>query len=121
MTIARNILAVAVGYLIFAVSAVLLFSLGAIDPHADASVGTIILVIVFGAVFSFIAGFTAKAVAGSQSLAVNIALAALVFAFAAFSFFASAGSHYTQIAAMFVFAPISILGGYTNRKIFSGR
>ena len=119
MTIVRNIAAVVVGYLIFAVSAVLLFKLGGIDPHAEAGIGTILLVVFFGVFFSFVAGFVANAIAASRSLIVNVALAALMFAFAAFSSIRSTGEHYTQFAAMFIFAPISILGGFVGKKVLS--
>ena len=117
MKILRNIAAVIVGYLIFAVSALLLFKFAGIDPHAEAGIGTMMLVVIFGAVFSFVAGVAAKAIAASSSLGANIALAVLMFAFAAFSLTGSSGDHYTQIAAMFVFAPVSLLGGYVGRKM----
>lgn len=117
MGIVRNILAVIVGYLIFAVSAVLLFQLSGIDPHADSGFGTILLVVVFGAVFSFIGGLAAKAIAATSSLVVNVVLAVLMAGFAAFSMVKSPGSHYTQIAAITVFAPISLLGGYVRKRM----
>ena len=117
MNIARNIAAVIVGYLVFAVSALLLFKLAGIDPHAETGTRIVLLVVVFGAVFSFVAGIVTKAVASSSSLVVNFVLAVLIFAFAAFSALQSSGNHYTQIAAMFVFAPVSILGGYVGKML----
>ncbi len=36
--------------------------------------------------------------------------------FAAFSFFKSTGNHWTQITAIVVFAPVSILGGLFYNK-----
>ncbi|MGI8811499.1 MAG: hypothetical protein ACR2IH_03100 [Pyrinomonadaceae bacterium] len=119
MVLARNILAVVAGYLIFAVSAVLLFKMGDFDPHAEASVGMIVLVVVFGSVFSFIGGYIAKRIAASDSLGVNAALAVLMFSFAAFSSVQSSGSHYTQFAAMAIFAPVSFLAGYVGRRTLS--
>ena len=117
MGILRNIAAVIIGYLIFAVSAVMLFQISGIDPHAGARPGVVLLVVVFGAVFSFIGGFVAKLIAHSGSLIPNLVLAILIFSFAAFSLARSPGSHYTQIAAMVVFTPISLLGGYFRRKM----
>ncbi|CAN5412085.1 hypothetical protein BH10ACI2_BH10ACI2_00550 [soil metagenome] len=112
----RNILGVIVGYLIFAVSAVMLFNLSGIDPHADASGGTIALVIVFGAVFAFIGGYLAKMIASTKTMTVNYALAVLMVCFAAFSLLKSPGNHYTQIAAIFLFAPMSLFGGFQRRR-----
>ena len=115
MKIVRNIAAVIVGYLIFAVSAVLLFNVSGIDPHAEAGLMTKFGVIVFGCVFSFIGGYVAKFIAATDSLTVNIVLAVLMAVFAAFSFFKSPGEHYTQIAAIFLFAPASLLGGIARK------
>ncbi len=116
MKVARNIAAVIVGYLIFAVSAVMLFNLSGIDPHAETGLMTKFGVVVFGCVFSFIGGYVAKLIAAANTLTVNIVLAVLMAAFAAFSFFKSPGEHYTQIAAIFLFAPASILGGFARRS-----
>ena len=116
MKVARNIAAVIVGYLIFAVSAVMLFNLSGIDPLAETGLMTKFGVVVFGCVFSFIGGYVAKLIAAANTLTVNIVLAVLMAAFAAFSFFKSPGEHYTQIAAIFLFAPASILGGFARRS-----
>lgn len=107
----RNIFGVIVGYLIFAVSAVLLFKAGGIDPHAEASIGLIIGVVAFGCVFAFISGYVCKRIAASSKSTVNIALAVVIATFAAFSLIMSDGSHYTQIAAIALFAPMSLIGG----------
>lgn len=111
MNVVRTILAVIVGYLVFAVSAVLLFNLSGIDPHADAGLGTIAIVIVFGAVFAFIGGYLTKLIAATKTMVANYALAIIMASFAAFSFFKSPGTHYTQIAAIVLFAPLSLVGG----------
>ena len=116
MRLFRNIASVIVGYLIFAVTAVLLFNLSGIDPHAEASFGTVALVIIFGAIFAFMGGYVAKLIAATRSLNANYVLAILMASFAAFSFFKSGGSHYTQIAAIFLFAPASLAGGIARRR-----
>ena len=105
-----------IGYLIFAVSAVLLFKLGGIDPHAEASGGLLAGIVLFGALFAFIGGYVAKWIAASKALTVNVVLAVLMAAFAAFSLIKTEGSHYTQIAAIFLFAPVSLLGGSLRRR-----
>ena len=116
MNVVRNVLGVIVGYLIFAVSAVLLFNLSGIDPHADTTVGTVALVIVFGAVFAFAGGYLTKLIVTTKTLIANYALAIIMASFAAFSFFKSPGNHYTQIAAIFLFAPLSLVGGFLRHR-----
>ncbi len=108
----RNVLAVIVGYLIFAVSAVLLFQISGQNPHGETSVSFTAFVVLFGAVFAIIGGFVAQAITKSKSLIINYVLAAIIAGFAAFSLFATTGNNYTQIAAIFLFAPLSVLGGY---------
>ena len=112
----RNVLGVIVGYLVFAVSAVLLFKLSGIDPRADPTVQTVILVVAYGSVFSAFGGFLAAAIAATRVIIVNYVLAAIMAAFAAFSLFSSSGSHYTQLAAIFLFAPASLVGGYLSAR-----
>ena len=112
----RNILAVIAGYLIFAVSAVLLFKLSGQDAHGETSVIFATFVILYGAFFATIGGFIAQTIAKSKTLIINYVLALLMASFAAFSLFASTGNHYTQLAAIFLFAPLSILGGYLFLK-----
>jgi len=111
----RNIVAVVVGYLIFAVSALLLFKFADIDPHAEIGTGTKAAFIAFGIIFSFIGGYLAKLIAATSTLKVNFVLALLMAGFATFSFFKSPGEHYTQIAAIFLFAPVSIIGGIVRK------
>ena len=116
MNVVRNILAVIMGYATFVVSAVLLFQLSGIDPHADPSVGVLILTIIYGMVFSFIGGLLTQLISTTQQLTINYVLAALMAGFATFSLFKSAGNHYSQVAAIFLFAPASILGGLIYLK-----
>ena len=108
----RNILSVIAGYLIFAVSAVLLFQISGQNPHGETSTAFMIFVIIYGAIFSIVGGFVAQLIAKSKTLTINFVLALIMASFAAFSLFATTGNHYTQIAAIFLFAPLSILGGY---------
>ena len=112
----RNVLAVIAGYLIFALTAVALFSLSGVDPHADASVAMVVFVVVYGAVFAVTGGYAAHLIASSRTLTVNYVLSFMIAGFAVFSLLASSGSHYTQVAAIFVFAPLSLVGGYLHAK-----
>ena len=116
MNILRNILAVVIGYAVFVISAVLLFQLSGIDPHADPSIGLIILTVAYGLFFSFIGGLLTQLISGTGKLTINYVLAGIMAAFATFSLFKATGNHYSQIAAIFLFAPSSILGGVTYLK-----
>ncbi len=104
------------GYLVFAVSAVLLFNLAVIDPHAEATIGLIALVVIYGGVFAFVGGYLTRLIAASKTMAPNFALAILMAVFAAFSLFKSPGTHYTQVAAIFLFAPLSVAGGLLKHR-----
>lgn len=112
----RSVLSVFVGYLIFAVSSVLLFTLTGQKPHAEASITFKIATIVYGSVFSIIAGFVLQLTARQQTLTLNYILAAVIFLFATISLVTASGTHWTQLFAIFIFAPISVLGGYLKFK-----
>jgi hypothetical protein len=118
MNILRNVLAVILGYAVFVISAVLLFQLSGIDPHADPTPGIIILTIVYGLLFSFAGGFLTQLISNSGKLTINYILAGIMAGFATFSLLKTTGNHYSQYAAIFLFAPASILGGaiYLKRK-----
>jgi hypothetical protein len=116
MKLLRNIVAIIVGYAIFVISAVLLFQLSGIDPHADPSLTLMIGVIAYGVFFSFLGGLVAQLISGSGKLTINYILGAIIAGFATFSLFKSTGNHYSQIAAIFLFAPASILAGVVYLK-----
>ncbi|WP_264564103.1 hypothetical protein [Flavobacterium sp. N3904] len=107
----KNILGVITGYVIFVISSVLFFKLSGVKPHSEASAVFMFLTFVYGTVFSFLSGLVTQIIAKTKNLKVNYALFFIVASFATFSLFKSDGSSWTQILAIFVFAPISILGG----------
>jgi hypothetical protein len=78
--------------------------------------GVVFLTITYGIVFSFVGGLLAQPISGSAKLTVNYFLAGLMASFAAFSMFKSEGNHFTQLAAIFLFAPAFLLGGMTYLK-----
>lgn len=116
MSIFKNILAVIAGYATFVISAILLFQLSGINPHAEPTTGFMILTIVYGLFFSFTGGFLTQLISKTGSLTIQYVLAAIIAGFAAFSFFKTTGNHYSQLAAIFLFAPASILGGLAVLK-----
>ena len=114
----RKFLSVIAGYAIFVATSLALFKISGQDPHSDPATSFVILTIIYGAVFSFVAGFVTQLIARTADLKINYVLAFIIAGFAAFSFFKSEGNHWTQLLAIFIFAPASILGGlfYVKRQ-----
>lgn len=108
----RQVLGVIAGYFIFVASSLALFKFSGIEPHSEASALIMLLTAVYGALFSAVSGFVAQFIAKAKSLPVNYALAFIMTGFATFSYFKTGGSHWTQLLAIFVFAPVSVLGGW---------
>lgn len=108
----RHILGVITGYFIFVASSLALFNLSGIEAHADASSEIMLITAAYGAVFSWLGGLVAQLIAGSKNLKVNYGLAIIIAGFATFSYFKASGSHWTQLLAIFIFAPVSIAGGW---------
>jgi len=106
-----------VGYAIFVATSLSFFKITGQKPHADPTTTFVILTTIFGAIFSFVAGLVTKLIAKTLDLKINFILAFIIAGFAAFSFFKSDGNHWTQLLAIFIFAPVSILGGlFYNRR-----
>ncbi len=113
----RKIISIIAGYAIFVISSLALFKLSGQTPHADPGSGFVIVTIIYGALFSFIAGLLVQLIARAKNLQVNYILAFIIAGFAAFSLMKTSGNHWTQLLAIFVFAPVSILGGlYYKRR-----
>lgn len=115
----KNIVAVIAGYLIFAISAVMFFKLTNTDPHTDPTTGYAIATAIYGVVFSALGGFITELIARTGNIKINLLLAVLMAGFAAFSLFKSASNHWTQLLAIVLFAPTSILGGWLYIKRLS--
>ena len=114
----RTFLAVVAGYLIFAVSAVLLFHLTNVDPHSPASLSFKALTITYGLAFALVAGFVAGHIARRTDLVCGIALALVIGLGATISMIArpGAGSLWTQTAALVLCAPASLAGDWARRR-----
>ena len=113
----RNILSIILGYAIFVVTSIALFKISGQDPHAEPTTSFVILTVIYGTVFSFLAGLVTRLISHTNNLKLNYILAFIIAAFAAFSFFKSEGNHWTQLLAIFIFAPASILGGLLYNKV----
>lgn len=109
----RSVAAVAAGYLVFAVSAVVLFQVSGRAPHAAVPTSFLMWSTAYGAAFAALGGFLAARVAPSRPVRHAAAVGLVIFALALASLLASpAGdSVWSQIAAMAVMAPAAWAGG----------
>ncbi len=114
--IIRNILSIISGYAIFVATSLALFKISGLRPHSDPTTFFVILTTIYGAFFSFISGLVSQLLSRAANLKINYILAIIIAGFATFSFFKSEGNHWTQLLAIFIFAPISILGGLMHIK-----
>lgn len=114
----KKILAVIISYFVFAATSLALFKVSGQDPHAEASLSFKLITVVYGVVFSFLSGLILQLIAGTRKLTLNYILAVIIAGFAAFSMTQSGGSHWTQLLAIFIFAPASVSGGlfYIRRE-----
>lgn len=115
----RKFLSVVAGYAVFVISSLALFRLSGHKPHADATFLFMIFTAVYGVIFSFIAGLVSQLVSGARDIKLNYILAIILAAFAAFSMIKSEGNHWTQILAILIFAPATVLGGMFFVKKFN--
>lgn len=104
------------GYLVFSVSAVLLFELTGHEPDASPDLAFGALSIAYGAAFAILSGFITGAIAKRSELRHASVLAGLIALGALLSLVAQLGeaSVWTQIASLVVFAPAAALGGYLS-------
>ena len=112
----RKILSIMIGYGIFVVTSLALFKIAKKDPHSDPTTTFVILTTIYGAIFSFVAGLVTQLIARTADLKIHYILAFIIAGFATFSLFKSDGNHWTQLLAIFIFAPASILGGLIRKK-----
>ena len=107
-----KILAVIIGYTIFVVPSLALFKFSGQDPHGQATKGFQILTTFYGIAFSFLSGLILQLIAKTNNLTLNYILAVIIAGFATFSLIKSGGTNWTQLIAIFIFAPVSVLGGF---------
>ena len=112
----RNILGIIAGYALFVISSLALFKISGRAPHAEPTNGFMMLTAAYGVVFSFLAGLLTKSITHTKKLWANYILCLVIAGFAAFSFFKATGTHWTQLMAIFIFAPVSVSGGWFYQK-----
>jgi uncharacterized oligopeptide transporter (OPT) family protein len=115
----RSILAVIAGYLLFAVSAFLVFKLFNQPPHAPAPIWFAVVATLFGMLFALLGGYLAGLIAGRKPLGHAVAVAAVLVLGASVSLVATLGKGgvvWSQLAALVLMAPSAMAGGWLRRR-----
>ena len=107
----KRLVSVVAGYAIFVVSSLLLFTLAGQKPHEQATTSFQLLTALYGSIFSFLSGLVVPMIAREKTLRLNVVLGLIMAGFACFSLVKSVGSHWTQLLAIFMFTPVSLVGG----------
>jgi len=117
-SMARSVLAVIVGYLIFALSAFAFFQITGQPPHQAAAMPVMLASITFGMVFALLGGYVAAWLARRRHLAHAIAVAALLVLGAAISLISTLGKGavWSQVAALALMAPAAVFGGWLRLR-----
>ena len=109
----RTAAGIIIGDLIFVGSAVLLFYLSRVDPHAPASLGFMALSIAYGVAFALVSGFVAGLIARRRDLITGMILALIIAVVALISMFKpEAGALWSQISTLVLMAPAGLLGDW---------
>ena len=119
---ARSVIAVIVGYLIFALAAFAFFQISGQAPHQAAPLPVMIGSIAFGMVFALLGGFVAAWLARRRPLAHGVAVAAVLAFGAAISLLSTLGKGevWSQVAALALMAPCAVLGGWLRMRQVAG-
>lgn len=114
----RSVVAVLLGYVIFAASAKALFRLSGHAPHAATSGEFMLVAVVYGVIFAAVGGYVAAWLAGRRPVAHAVAMAAILATGAAVSLAATLGhgAVWSQVAALAVMAPSAVLGGWWRAR-----
>ncbi len=111
----RTIAGVIIGWLMFVLSAVLLFRLAGQEPHAPATTKFMIGSIIYGVGFGFLGGLVAASIAKRRAagfaVGTIIALGAIVSLLAQPS-----GARWSPVSALVLMAPAAALGGAIRRR-----
>jgi hypothetical protein len=109
----RSVLAVIGGYLIFALSAVILFRATGRDPHAPQPILFELLTVGYGILFAAFGGYTTARLAPTRPAGHAAVMAGILALGATISLVAAPGqgASWTQWAALLLMAPSAYLAG----------
>jgi hypothetical protein len=118
----RSVAAVVAGYLIFALSAVVLFQITGQAPHRPVTAVFMIGSTVYGIGFAALGGSVAARLAPTRPLLHAGIVAGLIMLGAAVSLLtaARADARWSQVAALVLMAPAAWLGGYQRVRHAAG-
>ena len=110
--------AVVIGYLVFSISAVLLFSISGRPVEAWPGMSLAVFSTLYGAAFAMLAGFLAARLAPRAPLVHASVVSGLlaVAAIGSVMFQAGETSPWSQAATLLIFAPSAWLGGFVQQK-----
>ncbi len=109
----RTISGVIIGYLVFALSAFLLFRVTHQDPHAPTVMGFEIVAILYGMFFAFLGGYCGTAIACRRDLWVA-GIIALIMAAGAIASMVAVGVGWSPLSALVLMVPSELVGGYVR-------
>lgn len=113
LKIARSIAGVLIGYVVFALSAVVLFQATGRDPHAPQDAMFTAIAIVYGMVFAAAGGLISALIAGRRPV-LHAAIVGAILALGAIGSLISRPGHgalWSQLAAIVLMAPCAPIGG----------
>jgi O-antigen/teichoic acid export membrane protein len=120
---ARSIVAVIVGYFIFALSAFAFFQITGQPPHQAAPMPIMLGSVALGMSFALIGGYVAAWLARRRPLAHGVAVAAVLALGATISLLSTLGKGavWSQVAALVLMVPCAVLGGWLRfRQVADG-
>ena len=113
----RSVVAVAIGYLIFALSAGTLFRISGRDPHTFPELGFLAFSLAYGVLFGALGGYIAGVIARRKEPQ-HAAIVAAVMALGALASVLGQpghGSPWSQAAVLLVIVPATVFGGALRR------
>jgi hypothetical protein len=115
----RLLIAVVTGYLIFAISSVLLFQLTQQDPRVTPGTVFAVTSVVWGLLFAALGGFMAARIAQRAGLLPSALLAGVIAtgALASLVMESHQGSMGSELSALLLMAPSAVAGGLADRLI----
>jgi hypothetical protein len=114
----KSVLAVLVGYLVFGIPTILLFTVAGVDPRQEPELGFRIWSTAYGVFFAFTGGYVAARIAGKKEITHASAVACILAFLATVSLIAQPGhgSLWSQIAALGFMTPAVIFGGVLRAR-----
>ena len=114
----HSIIAIIAGYVVFAVSAVILFIISGFNPHAEVPLWFLATATIYGMFFAALGGYLAALIANRKGLLHSGILTLVIIAGATGSLLSSPGNEaiWSQVSAILLMAPSAMLGGYIRSR-----